>query len=279
MDAWPDAVHALGLRLRSPLGLAAGYDRHGDHLPELAAGGFGFAELGTVTPHPVAQHNPGVAALAARVQAFRAAGATHLGTFAVGISVACDPGLDRVDCPRSYAAAVRAAWPAADYVVLNFTARWTSALLQDPSWTVFTAVLEVAATEAARLASGQRRAVALVAKVPLWRCLADEGRVARAIAEAGFAGILASAQDEAEQRRLPRSVAAGYGELSAAVAGRLEVLAVGGVTCAQDVTLRLRHGVRLVQVFSAYATGGTDWLSRMTRDLAAPRALAAAEGC
>ena len=42
----------FGIRFANPVGLAAGFDRNGEALPELAAMGFGFVEIGTVTPRP-----------------------------------------------------------------------------------------------------------------------------------------------------------------------------------------------------------------------------------
>ena len=44
----------FGLRLPNPIGLAAGFDRNGEAFRELSALGFGFVEIGTVTPQPQA---------------------------------------------------------------------------------------------------------------------------------------------------------------------------------------------------------------------------------
>ena len=47
-----DPVDFIGLKLRNRVGLAAGLDKNGEHLGALAAFGFGFIEIGTVTPKP-----------------------------------------------------------------------------------------------------------------------------------------------------------------------------------------------------------------------------------
>lgn len=44
----------FGMKFPNPVGVAAGYDRNGDAIEELAAAGFGFVEIGTVTPRPQA---------------------------------------------------------------------------------------------------------------------------------------------------------------------------------------------------------------------------------
>src|SRR5262245_28945875 len=45
-------VRAMGLEFPNPVGLAAGLDKHAEHVDDLAALGFGFLELGGVTPRP-----------------------------------------------------------------------------------------------------------------------------------------------------------------------------------------------------------------------------------
>lgn len=45
-------VELMGLRFKNPVGLAAGLDKNGDHIETMAALGFGFIEVGTVTPRP-----------------------------------------------------------------------------------------------------------------------------------------------------------------------------------------------------------------------------------
>ena len=46
----PDPVRVMGIDFPNPVGLAAGLDKNGDHVDALAALGFGFIEIGTVTP-------------------------------------------------------------------------------------------------------------------------------------------------------------------------------------------------------------------------------------
>src|SRR5579875_3525588 len=46
------SVHAFGIAFPNPVGLAAGLDKNGEHIDALGALGFGFIEVGTVTPRP-----------------------------------------------------------------------------------------------------------------------------------------------------------------------------------------------------------------------------------
>ena len=45
-------IKVMGLEFKNPLGLAAGLDKNGDYIDAIAALGFGFIEIGTVTPRP-----------------------------------------------------------------------------------------------------------------------------------------------------------------------------------------------------------------------------------
>ena len=48
----PNPVNLMGLTFPNPVGLAAGLDKNGEHIDALASLGFGFIEIGTVTPRP-----------------------------------------------------------------------------------------------------------------------------------------------------------------------------------------------------------------------------------
>ena len=51
-DLKPNPQQVMGLTFDNPIGLAAGLDKNGDHIDALGALGFGFIEVGTVTPKP-----------------------------------------------------------------------------------------------------------------------------------------------------------------------------------------------------------------------------------
>lgn len=51
-DAQGQECEVMGIHFRNRIGVAAGYDTNGDYLSELGAAGFGFVEIGSVTPRP-----------------------------------------------------------------------------------------------------------------------------------------------------------------------------------------------------------------------------------
>lgn len=154
------AVETLGLRFSNPLGLAAGFDKDGALVTPLTALGFGFLELGTVTPRPqpgnprprmfrlaedeavinrLGFNNRGASALADRLAKLPAR-PIPLG---VNLGKNRDTPLERAE--EDYVAALRAVHALADYVVVNVSSPNTPGLrnLQGAAElrTILTAVL------------------------------------------------------------------------------------------------------------------------------------------
>ncbi|HET8572091.1 MAG TPA: quinone-dependent dihydroorotate dehydrogenase [Candidatus Limnocylindria bacterium] len=146
-----DPAELMGLRFRNRIGLAAGFDKDGVALRGWAALGFGFAEVGTVTPLPQAGNprprlfrltdaealvnrmgfnNAGADALAARLARVRP---TLPPGFVIGVNVGRNR--DAVDEVADYVAAYRAVAAVADYVAINVSSPNTAGLrgLQEPS--------------------------------------------------------------------------------------------------------------------------------------------------
>lgn len=144
----PLTVHALGLRFANPLGLAAGFDKNGRALRGLAALGFGFLEVGTVTPRaqpgnarPRLFRLPEQRALINRL-GFNNAGleplAARLRAGGCGIPIGVNIGKNR-DTPLAravddYRAGFAALAPYADYLTVNLSSPNTPGLraLQEP---------------------------------------------------------------------------------------------------------------------------------------------------
>ncbi len=150
-DAAP--IELMGLRFRNRIGLGAGFDKDGLAIRGWAALGFGFVELGTVTPRPqpgnprprlfrlaadealinhLGFNNAGADALARRVADAR----PHLPPgFVVGVNIGRNRDTPDEDAAADYAAAARAVSGVADYVAINVSSPNTPGLrdLQDPA--------------------------------------------------------------------------------------------------------------------------------------------------
>ena len=172
-------VRALGLEFPGPLGLAAGFDKDARGTRGLAALGFGFVEVGTVTaraqpgnPRPrmfrltadralvnrMGFNNAGAAAAAARLGRAR-------GGPVVGVNIGKTRAVPDADAAADYAASARAVAAVADYVVVNVSSPNTPGLrdLQAadrlrPVLVAVRAALDAAVSGRARAAAGQDRA-------------------------------------------------------------------------------------------------------------------------
>jgi dihydroorotate dehydrogenase len=145
-------VDVMGLRFRNRVGLGAGFDKDGVAIRGWAALGFGFIELGTVTPRAqtgnprprlfrlpsdealinrMGFNNAGADALARRIASAR----PHLPAgFVVGVNIGRNRDTPDERAADDYAAAARAVANVADYLVINVSSPNTPGLrsLQDP---------------------------------------------------------------------------------------------------------------------------------------------------
>lgn len=296
----------LGLEHRSPLGLAAGFDKDGQVPLALLSLGFGHVEVGTVTARAqpgnprkrsfrlipdralinrMGFNNDGARALARSLARARR---TERGQRAViGVNIGKNKATALDDAADDYRSSARLLAPYASYLAINVSSPNTPGLrdLQsvDSLRPVLAAVLEEAAAAERRL----RRAVPVLVKIAPDLHDEDVVAVARLATEVGLAGIIATNTtiDRPADLRSDRGLveAIGAGGLSGPVLARrsLEVLhllraelpaetvviSCGGVTTAEDVRERLDAGADLVQGYTALIYEGPSWPGRLARGL------------
>lgn len=294
----------LGLSFATPIGLAAGFDKDARATPAYAALGFGFAEIGTVTPRPQAGNprprlfrlraergvinrmgfnNGGVQACLERLAAQRDGGAIRV---PLGINVGINK--EGADPERDYPALVRAVAPFADYVTINVSSPNTPGLrdLQDEHrlGAILDAVI-AAARPMPRLFVKLAPDLADDAVAPLVAMLASR-RIAGVIAAnttvarpAGLSGAAAGQAGGLSGRPLrPRAkamlglVLAARDRAEAATGHRLAVIACGGIEDGRDAFERLQAGADLLQIYTSFSYEGPEGLARIERELLASMA-------
>ncbi|MFT8674932.1 MAG: quinone-dependent dihydroorotate dehydrogenase [Acetobacter sp.] len=293
------ATRALGMRFSNPIGIAAGFDKNARVLRPLARLGFGFVEAGTVTPRPQAGNprprlfrleedravinrmgfnNQGIDRFAVRLARLARPLPSGKGGGA-GVPVGANIGINKTgaDPERDYPALVARVKPYVNYVVLNVSSPNTPGLrgLQD----------------AARL---KGILDAITARHPddcppiLVKLAPDlEDDAIPAIVEAaiagGASGLILSNTTLARPSHLqspnrgeagglsgrplaPRATAVLH--LAARVAaGRLTLVAAGGIETGADILQRIRLGADLVQVYTAFAYEGPALVTRLKQEM------------
>lgn len=285
------AQDLLGRRFASPVGLAAGFDKDGEVIAALPALGFGFAEIGTVTPRPQ-QGNPGPRLFrhAAEESLHNRLGFNNRGAGALAARLAALPPTLRRRLPLGvnlgknrdtppdraiddYRHLLEVFAPLADLLVINVSSPNTPGL-RDLQSEAFLATVLAAAAEL----DAPPVLVKLDPDLPLDRTVA----LAVAAVEAGAAGIVAT-NTTVDHSLVPGVRGAGglsgrvlrdksfrvLEALAAELFGRALLVSVGGVDSAAEVYRRLRAGAHLVELYTALVYRGPGLLGEIHRGLLA----------
>ena len=267
-----EPVELMGLRFRNRIGLGAGFDKDGVALRGWAALGFGFAEVGTVTPLPQAGNprsrlfrltdtealinrmgfnNLGADALAARLARVRP---KLPDGFVVGVNIGRNR--DAVDEVADYLTAYRAVASVADYVAVNVSSPNTPGLrgLQEPSRLL--ALLDALAAETP--------VRPLVVKLAPDLEAADFDALVRALATSPAAGLILSnttVQHEREKgglsgRPLLAPMLAAVARARELAGDRLVLIGSGGISSGEDAVAAIAAGADLVQLWTGLVYRG-----------------------
>lgn len=285
------AVDVAGLGFPNPLGMAAGFDKDAEVPDQLLGLGFGFAEVGSITPRPQAGNprprlfrlvedravinrmgfNNGGAEVA-RDRLVRRAGRPGI----VGINVGANK--DSEDRIADYVAMTRVMAPLASYLAVNISSPNTPGLraLQDEGALtgLLDAVIEARGTTgppvflkvAPDLESADIDAIARIAlDRKLGALIVSNTTITRPAllsANARETGGLSGAplRDLAQQR---------LRDFRKATGGAIPLVGVGGIASAEDAWARIRAGASLVQLYSAMVYGGPGLPRRILRGLEA----------
>jgi dihydroorotate dehydrogenase len=276
----------MGLEFPNPVGLAAGLDKNGDYIDALAGLGFGFIEIGTVTPRPqpgnprprmfrlpaaravinrMGFNNNGVDALLANVRRAR-----FRGILGINIGKNFDTPIERA--ADDYLACLRKVYEHASYVTVNISSPNTKNLRQLQQGDELELLLAALREERDKLADLHGRRVPLALKIApdldpsqiaaiaallitygIDAVIATNTTVARdAVADlphGGENGGLSGAPLTAQAQSVTE-------QLAAALDGAVPVIGVGGIMDGNDAAARIRAGASLVQLYTGLVYAG-----------------------
>ena len=293
-----DPVELMGLRFANRVGLAAGLDKNGDYVDGLGALGFGFVELGTVTPRaqpgnppPRLFRLPRARALINRM-GFNNRGVAHLVGRAMrrryvgvlGINIGKNAATPLEQAAGDYLHCLEAVYPLADYVAVNVSSPNTPGLrgLQGGP---LDRLLRTLVARRDVLADQCERRVPLAVKIAPDLDKQSLDALADTLIERGIEAVIATNTtiDRSRVSGLPHGGEAGglsgapliapAAEICAALAERLRgvlpIIASGGLMSGADARARIAAGAALVQVYTGLIYRGPGLVAEIARALAA----------
>jgi dihydroorotate dehydrogenase len=284
------AIRVAGLDFPNPVGLAAGFDKDAEVFARVLGFGFGFVEIGTLTPRPQAGNpRPRLFRLAEDQAVINRMGFNNRGLDAaltrlrtkrrggiIGVNIGANK--DSVDRIADYAAGVRVMAEVADYLTVNISSPNTPGLrgLQDKSALrdLLAAVMEVRgpsgppvflkiAPDLDRSAIDDIAQVAIAAAIQ--GLIVANTTVSRPPLRSrwrGEAGGLSGKPLEALALQALRDVRSATG-------GTLPLIAAGGIASGADGYERIRAGASLIQLYTALVYEGPGLARRICRELTA----------
>ncbi|MCI1192941.1 quinone-dependent dihydroorotate dehydrogenase [Calidifontimicrobium sp. SYSU G02091] len=297
-----DPVTVAGLRFPNRVGLAAGLDKNGRCIDGLGAMGFGFIEVGTVTPKPqpgnpkprmfrlpqaqalinrMGFNNDGLAAFVANVQRahrFRAAGGI------VGLNIGKNAATPIERAVDDYLTGLAGVYPHADYVTVNISSPNTKNLRALQGDEALDALLAALQARRAALERAHARRVPLLLKIAPDLDDAQIDLIAATVVRHGLDGVIATNTTVARDavQGLPHADEAGglsgrpvfeasnrvIRRLRAALGKGVAIVGVGGVMSGADARAKLDAGADLVQLYTGLIYRGPALVSEVARALA-----------
>jgi dihydroorotate dehydrogenase len=275
-----DPRTVMGLVFPNPVGLGAGLDKNGDCIDGLAALGFGFIEIGTVTPLPqpgnpkprlfrlpqanaiinrMGFNNDGVDKLIENVQRAKYKGI-------LGINIGKNAATPIEHAADDYLVCLRKVYPYASYVAVNISSPNTKNLRQLQGEDALNDLLKSLKAGQQILADTHGKYVPIVLKIAPDMEAGQVAQIARLLMQHRIDGVIATNTTLSREgvENLPHGIETGglsgapvrdksttvIRQLAAELQGTLPIIGVGGILSGADAVEKIRAGAALVQIYS-----------------------------
>lgn len=297
-DEFTSPVEVMGLKFPNRVGLAAGLDKEGNTIDALGRLGFGFIEIGTITPRPqsgnpkprlfrlipheaiinrMGFNNPGIEAGVANVRRSQKFDGV------IGFNIGKNKDTPNENAADDYLACLRAAFPVADYIVVNLSSPNTPGLRDLQGEEASARLLETLKREQEKLATQHGRHVPLLFKVAPDLEDAHITGLSRVFLDGGLDGLIATntTLDRTAALDHPRANEAGglsgkplasrstevIAAFASQFAGRIPIIGVGGISSVEDAQAKLQAGATLIQIYSSFIYQGPGLVSELVNKL------------
>jgi len=287
----------MGLDFPNPVGLAAGLDKDGECIKAWEALGFGFIEVGTVTPRPqpgnpkprmfrlppaqalinrMGFNNQGVDFLVEQVRRTR-----FKGVLGINIGKNADTPVERAS--DDYLIGLRKVYPWASYITVNISSPNTPGLRDLQYGEALDRLLAALKEEQQRLADVHGRYVPLAIKIAPDLADVDVRTVGQALLRHGMDAVIATnttfSRAGVESLRHAQETGGLSGaplmarstevvrQLAEVLEGRLPIIAVGGILSGADAAAKIAAGASLVQIYTGFIYRGPELIREAVKAL------------
>ena len=277
----PFPTRLLGLTFPNPVGLAAGLDKNGEHIDALFGLGFGFVEIGTITPRPqpgnpaprmfrlprhralinrLGFNNDGVDALVRNVERAQRRGGL------LGINIGKNKDTPNEEAERDYLHCLERVYPLADYITVNISSPNTAGLRELQEEQALRRLVATLREAQERLGSQHGKRVPMLVKIAPDLSDDDVHACARVLGDLQVDGVIATnttvSRISVQEDPLSRETGGLSGEplmnkstavlrmLRTRLPEAIPLVGVGGILSGADAVKKMAAGASLVQVYT-----------------------------
>jgi dihydroorotate dehydrogenase len=302
-----DPIELAGLKFPNRVGMAAGLDKNARCIDALAAMGFGFVEVGTVTPRPqpgnpkprmfripeknalinrLGFNNEGLDAFLANVRRsqVRAKAGNNGGAMLLGLNIGKNATTPIEDATSDYIKALDGVYPHADYVTVNISSPNTTNLRALQSDEALDALLGAVANRREQLSSQHGKRTPVFVKIAPDLDEEQVGVIAATLERHGMDGVIATnttiSRDAVKGLQHAEETGGLSGapvleasnqiirQLRSALGSRFPIIGVGGILSGADAVSKIRAGADVVQIYSGLIYRGPDLVTEAAQAIA-----------
>lgn len=293
-----DPVTVMGLKFPNRVGLAAGMDKEANTVSAFGHLGFGFVEVGTLTPRPqpgnpkprlfrcipeqaIINHmginNPGVDKGVDNIR--------RIGNFKgiLGVNISKNKVTPNKEAHQDYLACLRAVWDVADYVAINFSCPNVPNLQELSKADSAADLLSILKSEQSNLTSDTGRYVPLVLKVSPDMSEARIRELSHVFLDCQLDGLICTNTTTSREgvEKSPAACESGgmsgkplynranetLAAFAAELKGSIPIIGVGGITTPGDAVEKIKAGASLVQLYSGFIYNGPPLVQAAARSI------------
>lgn len=290
-------VEVMGIKFPNPVGLAAGLDKNGECINAFTGMGFGFVEVGTVTPKPqpgneklrifrlpqanaiinrMGFNNKGVDYLVEQVRKANFDGV-------VGINIGKNKVTPEENAKDDYVFCMRKVYDVASYIAINISSPNTPGLRSLQYGDALNELLAEIKAEQAKLAEQYGKYVPVAVKIAPDLTEDEVNSIAQCLINNDIDGVIATnttlARDKVEHLEHGNEMGGLSGkpvtdkstevikQLAKALDGKMPIIGVGGIHSVEDAKAKIAAGASLVQLYTGFIYEGPDLVRNIVKSL------------